>query len=257
MIVNIIIVLAIIAFIVYLGLMIYYKYKNTRNNFIVSGGNLSKETKVLNAEEGSEEFFKKEGGTLCMYIRLQNGDKTVNINETHPTLLKVKGIMEVNVVNGGLGVELVITTKNTKTSRSAREIIKLPPIPRQKWINFCILREGRRFDVLYNGKIVASKRLTYVPVYVSSPIIIGNPKLNGEFINGFVYSYRMNARDLKEEIESTSNTRGEPYTKNSSTKELLSIFSFSPSFGCPGGKPCNRNVSTPLDPTIDFESEYA
>jgi hypothetical protein len=236
--------------------MIYYKYKDSRNNFIVSEGRLSKEAKVLNAAEGSEEFFKKEGGTLCMYIRLQNGDKTVNINETHPTLLKVKGIMEVNVLNGGLGVELVIMTKNTKTSRSAREIIKLPPIPRQKWINFCILREGRRFDVLYNGKIVASKRLTYVPVYVSSPIIIGNPKLNGEFINGFVYGYRMNARDLKEEIESTSNTRGEPYAKNSS-KELLSIFSFSPSFGCPGGKPCNSSVSTPLDPTIDFESEYA
>lgn len=256
MIVKILILLAIIAFAVYLGLMMYYKYKDSRNNFIVSEGRLSKETKVLNASEGSEEFFKKEGGTLCMYVRLQNGDKTVNINEKHPTLLKAQGIMEINVVNGGLGVELVIITKNTKTSRSTREVIKLPPFPRQKWIHLCILREGRRFDVLYNGKIVASRRLMYVPVYVSSPIMVGHPKLNGEFIGGFVYSHRMNARELKEEIESTSNTRGEPYAKNS-TKELLSIFSFRPSIGCPGGKACNKNPSAPLDPTIDFESEYA
>ena len=131
---------------------------------------LSKEIKVLNPDTGTEEFFKKDGGTLCMYVRLQNGDKTLNINNAYPTLLRIENLMQINVINGGMRMELVINTKNTQTRRSQKEIIQLPPLPRQKWIHLCILRKGRRFDVLYNGKIVASKRLMYVPLYIQSPI---------------------------------------------------------------------------------------
>ena len=38
------------------------------------------------------------------------------------------------------------------------ETIPLPELPFQKWTMITIAREGRRFDIYYNGKIVTSKR---------------------------------------------------------------------------------------------------
>jgi hypothetical protein len=40
-------------------------------------------------------------------------------------------------------------TNNSGTQQE--EYIELPPIPRQKWICISILREGRRFDIIYDN----------------------------------------------------------------------------------------------------------
>jgi hypothetical protein len=94
-------------------------------------------------------------------------------------------------------VKLHINTKNTVTNSRQVEIIDLPNIPRQKWVHFTILREGRRFDILYNGKIVASKRLLYVPIYISEPLVIGNKRLTGKFVNGFLSDSRLSLNDIR------------------------------------------------------------
>jgi hypothetical protein len=41
----------------------------------------------------------------------------------------------------------------------------LPPIPKQKWMFIAILRDGRRFDIIYNNYDFSIKRYKiYIPM---------------------------------------------------------------------------------------------
>ena len=62
---------------------------------------------------------------------------------------------------------LVSTLLTIKTSSSANthvESISLPAIPLQKWTVVSIVQEGRRIDVYYGAKSVASTYLKYSPI---------------------------------------------------------------------------------------------
>ena len=111
---------------------------------------------------------------------------------------------------------------------------------------------------MYNGIIVASKRLLYVPIYISSPLTIGNKRLNGAFINGFLSSSRLSLNEIKSEIESTSNTRGEPYTKDNKIFNIFGIIQKIPGISCPDGLFCKYTTnSPPADPTKIWKSPVA
>ena len=262
MIVQIIIGLALLACVIYIGLLIYYKYfDKSRFNFDINEGNLSKEQIVLSSQKAGEIFLKGNNGTISLYIKLYDGDRTININEQNPSILSIKGVMDLKIAVGNNNnnvVKMEVSTKNTDTNLRQIEIIDLPNLPRQKWTHLTILREGRRFDILYNGKIVASKRLLYVPIYISAPLVIGNSRLTGQFVNGFLSGSRLSVNEIKYEIDATSNTRGEPYMKDNKIFNVFSILQKIPSLSCPDGLFCKYSTnSPPADPTKIWKSPVA
>jgi hypothetical protein len=262
MIVQIIIGIALLAFIIYIALLIYYKYfDKPRFNFDINEGDLSKEQIVLSSQKAGETFLKGNNGTISVYIKLYDGDRTININDQNPSLLSIKGVMDLKIAVGNNNqniVKLQVSTKNTVTNSRQIEVIDLPYLPRQKWTHLTILREGRRFDILYNGKIVASKRLLYVPIYISAPLIIGNKRLTGKFVNGFLSGTRLSINDIKYEMESTSNTRGEPYMKENKMFNIFGIIEKIPGISCPDGLFCKYSTnSPPADPTKIWDSPVA
>ena len=92
------------------------------------------------------------------------------------------------------------------------ETFVLPPIPFQKWFMITINREGRRFDIYYNGTLVLSKHTSanIYPTITSDEIIVGNTMLNGS--SGFfnIYNSLQTASSIQNYYKSVTNTRGSP-----------------------------------------------
>jgi hypothetical protein len=149
------------------------------------------------------------------------------------------------------------------------ETFILPPIPFQKWIMITINREGRRFDIYYNGTLVLSKH-TSANVYntiTSDEIKVGNSMLDGScgFFN--IYSTLQSASSIQASYTSLTNTRGSPlFNRNppdiSSTS--LSLDRLSSGAGlpnipsiCSSGDCINSPNRPPSKPYYEWSSSYA
>jgi hypothetical protein len=92
------------------------------------------------------------------------------------------------------------------------ETFVLPPVPFQKWFMITINREGRRFDIYYNGTLVLSKHTSanIYPTITSDNIIVGNTMLNGScgFFN--IYDSAQSASSIQNSYKNLTNTRGSP-----------------------------------------------
>jgi hypothetical protein len=93
------------------------------------------------------------------------------------------------------------------------EVMDLPPLPLQKWVFVAVLRDGRRFDVLYNGEVVASHRLAMYPKQVSSPITIGGPTFIGQAQHVLVAPRRLSPSEVAYQQAILSDTTGQPPVK--------------------------------------------
>jgi hypothetical protein len=255
-IVKLLIFICIVLILIYIALAIYNRYKPVRHSFDIKSGSLNTENIVL-SRDASKDFFSKSGATLGFYVKLEDGDKTISIQNqrTSNVLFKIDKALILTVGNGlndNTECKLYVQTHKNRV-----EIIDLKPIPRQKWVHIAILRDGRRFDILYSGKIIASKRLDAVPQYYSNPLIFGSPtdgtrrsKINGKFVAGFLEPRRFTIQEVRNEIESTSNTRGEPYMLHSIKSDILSYFSLCPGILCSSRKPLG-------DSSVEYILEYA
>lgn len=132
------------------------------------------------------------------------------------------------------------------------ETIPLPNLLMQKWTCVTIGREGRRFDVYYNGKLVTSKRTQYtVDIRTAvGPIFAGDPKLMGKVALAEAYPEKLTASAILEKYKSNSDTTGAPNVMNQ-----LDIFQFIPN--CEGGN-CNQGPTVrPTSPLQDWQTRYA
>ena len=149
------------------------------------------------------------------------------------------------------------------------ETFVLPPIPFQKWIMITINREGRRFDIYYNGSLVLSKHASanLYPTITSDEIKVGNEMLNGStgFFN--IYNSLQSASSIQAQYTSATNTRGSPlfgqnppdiaYTKLS--LDRLSVGAGSPNIPsfCSSGD-CIKSPNTPPSkPYYAWTTNYA
>jgi hypothetical protein len=101
-------------------------------------------------------------------------------------------------------------------SQHFMESISLPAIPLQKWTIVTIVKEGRRFDVYYGGKLQTSKLTDYVPIPPDSvlnwsAVPNGATGWNGEigFFMGYNKAYYSD--DVLNDMQSLLNTRGIPF----------------------------------------------
>jgi hypothetical protein len=234
-------------------------YKGPANekalDFEKPDGNLSREGVAMNSDATRAFLFGENGSTLMVYLYIKGVDKTAKVNDVAPAIIRIPDVLELRCVaaHTKVSAELTINTRNTATGKTVAEQITLPTIPLQKWICFTLLRDGRRFDIMYNDKVVASKRLAHMPAYMTSELRMGSPGAVGVYNMGRLFNYRLSFADIKSELTRTSDSRHKPVNAGTGV-EMGSIFDI---FRCPGGIFCGSSTPAPKNPLEVWETPYA
>ncbi len=246
-----IIFLLLVAIIVY-SAFIYYRNpeKQLKTKFEIQDGTLEETKIVLDSDKARRLLFGTASSTLAFYVFLQPSDKTPRADQMTNTLLEIPGVMKFNF--SGSSSELEVSTFNTFTRATDQERINVPKIPMQKWIMLTILRDGRRFDIMYNDKMVASQRLAHMPVYMTAPVKLGGPQIRGTFRQGYAFNYRLSLEEVSKELTATSDTRHKPPTSVELT--IGNPFSL---FSCPGGFFCGADSRKPKSALQEWQTPYA
>jgi hypothetical protein len=247
--IGIIIVLLII--IVYFSIRYYYtagKIKVYEKGPI----NLSKQTTIIGSDDAKALMQSTNGCTISMYIKLNGHDKTGYYKGVDIPIVEQPGCWAFQYVpiSKDSAIPTYQFSVNTIDSKGVEkiEIIPLSSFPEQKWTYLTILKEGRRFDIMYNNKIIGSTYLVNYPKIQTQAIRIGDTRLNGDvaYINGA--SRRYTVDEIANEWGARADTRGKPYLSDS--------FSL-PTFGCPNGLFCFTAPSGPTSMKKYWSSPYA
>ena len=112
-------------------------------------------------------------------------------------------------------VSTLLTIKTAGNSKYYIESIPLPAIPLQKWTVITIVQEGRRIDVYYGEKYVASTYLTYPPVPApgSDSWVVGG--MNGWTGKIGLFSTKLipqSSHDVSTDVSQLVDTTGMPYS---------------------------------------------
>lgn len=156
----------------------------------------------------------------------------------------------------GMGVPILATGQSAENIPRSQivteETIPLPEIPFQKWTFVTIAREGRRFDVYYNGKVVMSKRTQNVVDARAAygPITAGDPNLTGKI--AFVQSFpeKLTQPQIESNYKANSDTTGQPLISSP-----LNIFDYLPN--CKDGGCVTGPTMRPTSPLLDWQTQYA
>lgn len=170
---------------------------------------LSEANYPIASNEAHKILLTGPGSTIAGLFHVSIGDRTNQLatSKTHnyTTLFGMHGSIEFQLAPANISTTDSTARLLIKTSRGTEEV-PLPPLPAQKWIFIGILRDGRRYDVLYNDKIVASHRLDSFPdmsiqnqfqVGASAPPNTQSPsRFLGNAIHLIALPYRMNPKEL-------------------------------------------------------------
>ena len=209
---------------------------------------LARAQSVAPSDMFAEPYFSGGGGTLVFYLYIKSIPRTVDIQTEFTDIVGVPGSISLQVSQESSRIQ--IFTQASIGTAVTEEHISLPKLPQQKWVQVAILREGRRIDVIYNKKTVASQRLRYVPIVRKNALMVGSPSpsLLGIAGNFRVASRRLSVREILQEYSATSDTRGKPYigieVPNSSLTNICA------------GPSCNSAATTTTTPqnTLQFWS---
>ncbi len=139
-------------------------------------------------------------------------------------------------------------------TQHSMESVSLPALPLQAWTVITIVKDGRRIDVYYGTKAVASKILDFIPATSSGQAwIAGNSRWRGQigFFNGFQQNW--SARDVQRDIEGLVDTRGVPKAVNE--LQMSDILTTVKIPECPFGN-CNPLPTVnPANPFLIWESQ--
>lgn len=192
--------------------------------------------------------------TLAAYIFPIAGDKTLkrtsHINQ-NPPVMGWDGVFLFTQESNGTTYLSINTISNGQYQYDKYIKVMCPPLPSQKWTHVAVVIEGRRFSVLYNGKIVSSKIIGEMPRITKTGVFFTGNGINKD--QGAVAYVSWNKRAMSSEeilIEyaSTSNTRGEPYLSGS----ILDLF------GCPAGLFCMQGLlPTPKPGSMAWSTPFA
>jgi hypothetical protein len=163
---------------------------------------------VATSDQLADPFFRGSGGSLIFYLYLNTLQRTSNMNDPYVTILGIPNSFALQVMPGAARISLF--TQKAGTGQIESEFIDLQRIPEQKWVQIAILREGRRFDVLYNTTLVASHRMKYIPVVQKSGLLVGAEGVTGVIGNVRVAARRLTVQEIQYEHTRTSDTRGKP-----------------------------------------------
>lgn len=251
-----IIVLLVVLVTVYLVLYVFYPSPNN-TDLLPQITSLHEKKDVGMPDMVQQQILGSNGTTVMMFVKLDAGDRTTKHVDHFTPLLQVANNWYVEISPAPMGKEHVsarlrITTNHTGTLDD--EIVELPPIPKQKWMFIALLREGRRFDVIYQNRIVASHRLEHYPVVISSPLSVGNKGLAGSVVHVLMNGKRLSPNEVERQRIAYVDTNGMVVEDHSINMSLPAIRLFGE---CPSGFPCDPVTKPPKNNTVEWISPYA
>lgn len=222
-------------------------------------GPLNTPTRIGDSGQTRDLFLVPAGATFSVYLFAAVNNKTPSLGNTQVpiNLFQFGDVLKFQLIPGGVEsspkTQLSIHTQNPAERKSV-ETIDVAEFPQQTWVHLVIVREGRRYTVYYNGKVVTSARTLYVPAINSASLMIGDSRLQGQFGLPKLAPTPYHLEEVVAELESTSDTRHQP---NSSDFWSSMNFSFV-KFGCPNGLFCFSTEGAPvLNPMKRWTSPYA
>lgn len=203
------------------------------------------------------KILGSSGSTVMGFFYLNMGDRTSSYVDKYTSLMEVDNNWYVEISPAPKGKDLISARLRVQTNDSGifkQEIMELPAIPKQKWVFIAILREGRRFDVIYDNKIVVSQRLENYPVIISSPLSVGNSGLDGSVIHIIINDRRLAPSEVERERVKFVDTNNTVLEANKISMSLPNIRLLAQ---CPPGLPCDAITKPPGNNLLEWESPYA
>jgi hypothetical protein len=207
--------------------------------------------KNLLSSSESSIVISGSGSTLSGLFTVDLGNRTASMNmSSFSMLFGIQNSIEFQLAPAkekeGTARLMIMTTNGPET-------VDLPPFPLQKCTFLTILRDGRRFDVMYDNQIVASHRLEHYPSSVMAPISVGGPN----FIGSVVHVLVANSRLLPQEVAVLRGT----YTDTTGCAPPSSPFPYTfslPNFSsfCIPGFPCEPTTTPPDNTMKTWSSIY-
>jgi hypothetical protein len=239
-------------------LLVTFLYPSTGEQHVVKVLTpLNKKKDILMPDVTQQLLLGSNGSTVMGFYKLADGDRTGAYHGQFVPLLQVENnwyleIAATPVDKHGTTTRLRVQTNHAGTLKE--EHIDLPPIPKQKWMFIAVLREGRRFDVIYNNKIVASERLQNYPVVISSPLSVGNKGVDGTVIHVIANGTRLTPSEVERTRLSYVDTNGMVVDDNAIDVSFPNISLFTQ---CPPGLPCDPITRPPSNGMFEWNSPYA
>lgn len=252
------VIFGIILILITLYIIVYVIYPGSGNNNILPNLTpLSAKKDIYFSDVTQTNILASSGSTVMGYFKLNAGDRTVKYSNNYVPLLYIDNNWFLEISPAPIGKDNVAARFRVQTNDAGElkyEMIDLPEIPKQKWIFITILRDGRRFDIIYDNKIVASHRLDNYPVIISSPVSIGNNALDGNVINVIVNNKRLNPIDVERERLKHVDTNNTVLQDSSFIKNLPGLKLFGQ---CPSGLPCDTITKPPNNNLLQWKTPYA
>jgi len=240
-----------------LVILFFYIYKNTRSKTndvlpILTPLNVKKD--IVTADVVQNTLLGSSGSTVMGFFNIQDGNRTITLGNDYIPLLFVDNNWWFEIAHTPSSTSSRLRVQTNYAGQMITELVELPSIPKQKWLFVAILREGRRFDVIYDNRIVASKLLDNYPVIISSPLSIGNTKLVGKTNHIIINETRLTPNEVERQRAVYVNTNNEVLEDNPIINALPTIKLVAE---CPSGLPCNNITSPPKNKMFEWSTPYA
>lgn len=240
-----------------LYIIFYVIYPGPGNNDMLTKMTPLNQPKVIVTSDVVQQKLLGNGGcTIMGFFKLNDGDRTSKAVNQFTPLIYIENNWYLEIAPSPVGKEHTSARLRVKTNDGTvkEEMIELPPIPKQKWVFIAILREGRRFDVIYDNKIVSSERLQSYPVIISSPLSVGNIGLDGSVIHVITNSSRISPNDVERERITRVDTNNMILEANWIDISLPALKLFAQ---CPSGLPCDPVTKPPSNNLVEWSTPYA
>jgi hypothetical protein len=252
------IVFGVILLLITLYIIFYVIYPSSGNNDIlpkITPLNVKKD--ILTSDITQSTLLSTAGSTVMGFFYLYDGDRTSKYVNGFTPIIQVDNNWYLEIApapSGGLNVSARLRVQTSDAGVLKEEYVELPPIPKQKWMCISILRDGRRFDIIYNNEIVASQTLEFYPVVISSPLSIGNTGLNGSVIHVIINGRRLSPLEVERERVAHIDTNGTVLEADAIDISFPGLKLFAQ---CPPGLPCDPVTRPPNDNLLQWKTPYA
>lgn len=187
--------------------------------------------------------------TLSFYIRM---DAVPDMRATATPLMTWPGALEINYIPAKeILIWEVHPTPDSIGGSSKPDIIQIPNVPLQRWVQVTACFEGRSFDFYINGKLVLSHILTNLPPAVNASITLIPGLIMGQLAYVQVWPRRLTVGEVSANYQDTSDSQGRPYLGPDLLKTMIPI----PNLFCPSGNCAGTNPAA--DPSQTWEFPYA
>jgi hypothetical protein len=252
------VVFGVILLLITLYIIFYVIYPGASNNDIlpkITPLNVKKDIYMSDVTQST--LLSTAGSTVMGFFYLFDGDKTAKFVNGFTPIIQVDNNWYLEIAPapaGGLNVSARLRVQTNDGGVLKVEYVDLPPIPKQKWMFITILRDGRRFDVIYNNEIVASQTLEFYPVVISSPLSIGNKSLNGSVVHIIINGRRLTPTEVETERLAHVDTNGTVLEADTIDISFPGIKLLAQ---CPPGLPCEPVTKPPNNNLLQWKTPYA